>query len=137
MDLIYDTKLSPDSSVVIKPNLCAIKSSETGATTDVRVVEAIINYLKDELDISIISIVESDGTQVLADMAFRLLGYARLSKKLDVKLVNLTKAPSTNQIFPANLVLKKISIPKVMDKANCFISVIFGCHYEPRRSRGS
>jgi hypothetical protein len=35
-----------DSTVAIKPNLCCVKPHETGTTTDPRVVEAIITFLK-------------------------------------------------------------------------------------------
>lgn len=122
-DLIENVKLSPDSVVVIKPNLCAIKPHETGATTDPRVVEGIIEYLKKEFGISDISIVESNGTQVVADMAFRLLGYEKLSKKLNIKLVNLTKSSFSSKFFPLNTFLTEIRIPHVMENANLFVSV--------------
>ena len=32
--------------IIIKPNLCCIKSTETGATTDPLVVETLINSIK-------------------------------------------------------------------------------------------
>lgn len=154
---IDDLKLGSDSTVVIKPNLCCIKSHETGATTDPRVVEAIIRCLKNEFDVTSIHIVESDATQVLADMAFKLLGYERLARKLervriDVKLVNLSKSPLSVKVFPKNAFLKKIKIPKIMDNADFFISVPkikthgerlftstlknqFGCNPDPHKSK--
>ena len=123
IDLFGGLPLSQDSVVVIKPNLCCIKSPETGATTDPRVVEAIINYLKNESGVSEIYIVESDGTQVLADMAFKLLGYERLAKRLNVELVNLSKAPSSFKAIPRNVFLKKVMMPSIIEKADFFISV--------------
>ena len=115
--------LGNDSAVVIKPNLCCIKSPETGATTDVKVVEGLVSYLTDEFGVSDVTIVESDGTQVLADMAFKLLGYEKLSKKLGVKLVNLSSCPSSVKEFPQNAFLKELQVPDVFEKANFFISV--------------
>ena len=123
IDLIGGLNLQRDAVVVIKPNLCCIRSPETGATTDVKVVEGIVNYLRSEFDISDISIVESDGTQVLADMAFKLLGYERLSTKLGVKLVNLSKAPYLVKKFSENALLKEIKVPYVFENADFFISV--------------
>ena len=108
---------------VIKPNLCCIKGPETGATTDPRVVRAIISYLRNNYGISDISIVESDGTQVLADMAFKLLGYAKLSKELNVKLVNLSKAPSSSIFLKDNHFVKKISMPHIIENADHIVSV--------------
>lgn len=120
---VCDLELCADSRVVIKPNLCCIRSHETGATTDPRVVEAIINYLRAEYGIKDISLVESDGTQVLADMAFQLLGYKRLSDRLGVKLLNLSSSPYTIRSFPKNTFLKEIRVPDTIENADCFISV--------------
>jgi len=148
--LIGKLNLQRHSAVVIKPNLCCIKPPETGATTDVKVVEGIVNYLRNEFDISDISIVESDGTQVLADIAFRLLGYEKLSKKLNLNLVNLSKAPFFVKKFPQNAFLKEVKFPEVFEKADFFISVPkikthidcmftcalknqFGCNPDPRK----
>ena len=92
--LLKEPKIRPDDLVIIKPNLCAIKTPETGATTDPIVVEGIIRYLKNDLGVSNIFIVESDGTSVDAYMAFKLLGYEKLSESLNVKLINLTNMSS-------------------------------------------
>jgi uncharacterized protein (DUF362 family) len=144
-------ELERDNVVLIKPNLCCIKSPETGATTDVRVVDGIISYLKSEFGISDISVVESDGAQVLADMAFKLLGYERLSKKLNVKLVNLSKSPSVVRHFPSNIYLKEFRVPTIMENADFIISVpkmkthsdcvltgslknMYGCNPYPRKT---
>jgi uncharacterized protein (DUF362 family) len=116
-------ELSCDDRVVLKPNLCALRTSETGTTTDPALVEAIIRHLREAYGISRVSIVESDGTQVLADMAFKLLGYERLSKRLGVQLVNLSKSSFTTKHFPQNTFLKEIAIPRVMETADFLISV--------------
>jgi len=122
-DTMLDLDLNSDSAVVIKPNLCAIKTPETGTTTDVRVVEAIVVYIKDKFGVSNFSLIESDGTQVLADMAFKLLGYERLSRKYGLKLVNLSKATFSVKEFSTNAFLRKIRIPKVIEDSDFFISV--------------
>jgi uncharacterized protein (DUF362 family) len=121
--LIGDSEFHSNDVVAIKPNLCCIKGPETGATTDLRVVEGIIRYLQKEFQVSDIIIVESDGTQVLADMAFQLLGYESLSKRLNVKLVNLSKAPSFYKVFDGNIFLKKVKYPHILESVNWLISV--------------
>lgn len=121
--LIGNPKFQSTDVVAIKPNLCCIKGPETGATTDPRVVEGIVRYLQEEFQVSDISIVESDGTQVLADMAFKLLGYESLSKRLNVKLVNLSSAPASDKVFDGNVFLKKIRYPHILERANWLISV--------------
>jgi uncharacterized protein (DUF362 family) len=118
-----DIKLDSNSRVLIKPNLCSIKSHETGTTTDPRIVEEIIRFLKNNFDVSDISIVESDGSQVLADLAFELLGYRRLAEKLDVKLVNLSKVSFSIKTFASNAFVKKIKVPQIFQDSTFFISV--------------
>lgn len=154
LDSMGDLKLGSGSIVAIKPNLCCIKSPETGATTNPQVIEGIIACLKNEYDVTSIYIVESDGSQVLADMAFKLLGYERLAKRLNVKLVNLSKSPFSIKVFPENAFLKKIRFPHIMEKAGFFISVPkikthggfgayltsalknqFGCNPNPHKSK--
>jgi len=150
-ELIVPPKICDNDCIIIKPNLSCIKGPETGATTDLKVVEGIIRYLKNEFGVSDIFIIESDGTQVLADMAFKLLGYEKLSKRLKVELINLSKAPFSTKFFPENIFLKKIKIPHVIATADWFISVPkikthtmcsftatlknqFGCNPYPRKS---
>lgn len=120
---VINLQLNSSDMVVIKPNLCTIKSPETGATTDVRVVEPIVNLLREKFGISDISIVESDGEQVLADMAFKLLGFEKLSRRLDVKLVNLSKSPFSIKTFPNNSFLKKVRVPVILEGPRFLISV--------------
>ena len=152
VDAIGGLNLRDDSVVLIKPNLCCIKPPETGATTDVNVVKGLVDYLRNEFRVSDISIIESDGTQVLADMAFKLLGYEKLSKKLGVKLVNLSGCPFSVKEFPRNAFLKSVQVPDVFEKADFFISVPkikthidisftcalknqFGCNPYPRKAK--
>lgn len=122
IDLIGGLNLSRDSNVIIKPNLCCIRPPETGATTDVKVVGAIVTYLQKEHGVSDISIAESDGTQVLADIAFKLLGYERLSKKLNIKLLNFSSIPAVTKTFSSNTYLKEIQVPEAFEAADFFIS---------------
>ena len=122
-DLWTDIKLDSSSAVLIKPNLCSIKSHETGTTTDPKIVEEIITCLKNKFNVSDISLIESDGAQVLADLAFELLGYRKLAKKLNVKLVNLSKVPFSVKTFPKNAFLKEIKVPQLFQDADFFISV--------------
>ena len=147
-----DLNLDPHTRVVIKPNLCCIKSCETGATTDPCVVEGIVRCLQDDYGVVSIFVVESDASQMLADMAFKLLGYEKLSKKMNVTLVNLSKSAYNVKDFPQNAFLKRIKFPRVLDKPCLFISVPkikthgpqsftcvlknqFGCNPNPNKSR--
>jgi uncharacterized protein (DUF362 family) len=89
---------------------------------------------------------------VLADMAFKLLGYEKLSEKHNVKLMNLSKAPFVLKHFPENVFLKKIRYPYFMEKVDFIVSVPkiktwgstsftaalknqFGCNPDARKNR--
>lgn len=79
------------TSVTIKPNLCSLKSSSSGATTDPRIVEAIIKKIRSSSSCKI-SIVETNNSHASADKTFKSLGYMDLEKNYSkVKCVNLSK----------------------------------------------
>lgn len=83
-----DSYVKRDDKVLIKPNLSAIKTWETGATTDPRLAEEIINRLKKVTDNILLG--ESDHSAITAEYAFDKLGYAELAKRYGVTLVNLS-----------------------------------------------
>ena len=77
--------------VSIKPNLCCLKSSFSGATTDSRIVEAIIKRIR-EISSCQINIVETNNSYGTADESFEALGYIDLEKNYSgVRCVNLSK----------------------------------------------
>ena len=117
------SKISTKRDILIKPNLCAIKGPETGATTDPKIVEAIIMYFKYDLNLSNIYIVESDGTQVQANIAFKVLGYKKLLKEYNVKFINLSNLQYKIKEFKNNAYLKKIRIPSIFEDNPYLISV--------------
>lgn len=92
IELIGGFRPAENSRIAIKPNLCsARKPPESGATTRVSVVEAIVDYVNHNVKNCSILVVESDSDRT-ADRAFRLLGYRELEKTYEnVKLVNLSK----------------------------------------------
>jgi uncharacterized protein (DUF362 family) len=111
------------AQIVIKPNLCAPKSPETGVTTDVRVVEALLDYINRKNGNFEISIVESN-TDEKPDKTFRLLGYEELAEKYDnVHLCNLSKEPTVKVYVPQAKVLKWLKVPISLFSMDYFISV--------------
>jgi uncharacterized protein (DUF362 family) len=81
------------TSIAIKPNLCCLKSPEAGATTDPRLVEAVIQRVRRHTDCAI-HIVESNNSHASADTTFATLGYLELAQRYpNVKCVNLSRDP--------------------------------------------
>ncbi len=146
-----DYDFSKVKSVIIKPNLCYYWIASTGETTDGRVVSSIINYLRNKIGQDVdITVAEADASAMKTKFAFDILGYTELSKKSNVKLLNLSEGniadmtakingdnitlPFNQQLLNADLV---INVPKL--KTHNFIGItcglknIFGAIAKPRK----
>jgi len=102
-----------DEKVFIKPNLGTLKKSETGATTDPRVVMGVIDLIQQHTND--ISIIESDSAACDAEIIWSHCGYEELVKKKNVKLINLTKEPT--------LIYMGYRLPKILFKDHILINI--------------
>lgn len=96
--------------ILIKPNYINAKHPSTGITTDGRVVEGVVKFLKSH---GLENLIIGEGSG-FADTfeAFRVAGIDALAKKWNVKLVDLNKDEFI-EVKPANpLALKKVKIAK-------------------------
>jgi len=127
--LIGGLNLKENAKIFIKPNLCCLKSSENGVTTDVKLVEAVIAHIRKQIKNSEIIIVESENSgesgkgRGTADDAFRLLGYNELAEKYDICLCNLNKEPTVKKQIPKGKKLKTLEVPKILLSMDYFISI--------------
>jgi uncharacterized protein (DUF362 family) len=112
--------IEPGSKVVIKPNLCCLSHSGSGATTDPLIVQALLAKLTSEG--CEISIVESDNFERSADEAFSQLGYLELARRYSAKLVNLSKAASS-RVTIGGSVIESMRVADVLLEANHIVSV--------------
>ena len=137
--------------VVIKPNMCYYWDYSTGQTTDPKFVAAVIEIIREKTSSDVnISIVESDASAMKCKHAFKFLGYERIAKQFDVKLVNLSEleaepveAMVRNQSFNFMVpqIIKKadlrINIPKMkymqLSKISCALKNIYGCNPYPKK----
>lgn len=147
LDLI-DYRFNKDlRNVVIKLNACYYWDNSTGQTTDPGFVADLIDIIRDKTQPDVdIALVESDASAMKCKYAFRLLGYEKVARAKNVRLVNLCEdkidpfettcegkpfrcmVPQT--ISHADL---KINLPKIkytMDpiKITCALKNIFGCN---------
>jgi len=154
LDLIEYSLWNETKDVVIKPNLCYYWDYSTGQTTDPKFVAALIDLIREKVSPNTdISIVESDASAMKCKHVFRMLGYEKLAKDYNVKLVNLSEdsceiiqvtagkqsfnLPVAKTILQADF---KINVPKIkytMDpiKLTCALKNIFGCIPFPRKFR--
>jgi len=78
-ELLGAPRFKDDQLVAIKLNLCYFRPYETGATTDPRVLEAVVRYLKTQASGLDIVLVESDATSARVDLLFQWLGFKPVS----------------------------------------------------------
>jgi len=126
IDLVGGFNPKENSRIVIKPNLCtARRRSVDGVTTDVRVVDAIIGYIKERTKNCELTIIESQGERgVSADTTFKFHGYNKLVEKYGVHLCNLNDQPKVEmKVSYEAKRMKTIKFPKILLSMNHFISV--------------
>jgi len=116
-------KLKACQNIVIKPNLCCRKPSQSGATTDVALVRSVVELIREINPLAEISVVESNNFAIKADKAFELHGYNELTNKYpNVKLVNLSKERKYYVEIDGHF-LANLLIPKTLLKMDYFISL--------------
>jgi uncharacterized protein (DUF362 family) len=140
--------------VVIKPNLCYYWDSTTGQTTTPRFVAELIDLLRQQISLAVdIAIVESDASAMRCKYAFRMLGYEKLAKEKNVRLINLTEEPSASTDVACNGNVYNFQIPKIITetdlkiniahikymvdpvKLTCAMKNVFGCNPTPKKFR--
>lgn len=108
--------------ISIKPNLCTLKSSTSGATTDPKIVEALVKKIN-SINHCEIRIVETNNSRASADWSFEYLGFKDLAERYDnVQCVNLSrdhkiKAKMDGEVFSS------ILVPESMIFSDYLISV--------------
>jgi len=102
--------LSTDRPVLIKPNYINDRHPSTGITTDARVIEGVIMYLR-QLGVEEIIVGEGCGHSDTF-RAFRVAGVDALRERWHVELVDLNKDDFVEVSPPDPLALKKVKIAK-------------------------
>jgi uncharacterized protein (DUF362 family) len=105
-----DYILSKPKPILIKPNYINSKPPSTGITTDSRVIEGIIKFLRQHKTKDII-IGEGSGWADTFE-AFKVAGVDAVAERWDVKLVDLNKDKIIEVNPPNPLSIKKIKVAK-------------------------
>jgi uncharacterized protein (DUF362 family) len=105
-----DEALSKEKPILIKPNYINASCPSTGITTDSRVIEGVVKFLKQHKKEEII-IGEGSG---LGDTfeAFHVAGVDNVAEKWNVKLVDFNKDEFIEVSPPNSLALRKVKIAK-------------------------
>jgi len=115
----FTEQLRNNRHVLIKPNLvCVYHDSgfderDYPETTDPRVFEAVVSYIRQYTDR--ISIVESSGKPIPTPVSFRITGYDRIARFYGAKLVPLEQQPVVRYMLPKAEVMKEVYLPEILD----------------------
>jgi uncharacterized protein (DUF362 family) len=116
----------PDASVksvAIKPNLCYYWDSDTGYTTDPRVVAGIIDYVRERCGKDVdIKVVESDASAMQTKYAFPVLGYEKLAKEKGVELFNLSEDVLVEKTVHVNKREISFKVPQLLLNSDLFVN---------------
>jgi uncharacterized protein (DUF362 family) len=117
-----DQLISPDSRVLIKPNLSVALPARTGVTTNPRVVTALIQFVR-EAGAREILVGESAVVGFDAGAIFDALKVRSLFEKAGAKVVNLDQDQPVEVRVPQGEVLKKVKIWRTAYESDVIISV--------------
>ena len=115
-----DFRVKSGDCIVVKPNVVRPVLPIQGITTDSRVVEAIIIYLKDR---GVEDIIIAEGGNPGTDKAFKKLGYKALAKKYKVGLVNLNKDKYKEVHIQNPVALDKVKLANTVLECDGIINV--------------
>lgn len=117
----FTKQLAGNRRVLIKPNLVNVyhnagyKEKDYPETTDPRVFEAVVNYIRNYT--SNIAIMESSGKPFPAAASFVITGYDRIAKYYGTELVPLERQPAVRYMLPKAEVMKEVYIPEIIQQA--------------------
>jgi uncharacterized protein (DUF362 family) len=149
MELIGINKVEAER-VVIKINLCGLRTPETGAITHPLFLDALLKCLRTIFGEKMeIVVVESDATTSLPSLFIKWLGFQEVLNKWNIKFVNLSRADDSIKIKEG--ILKGQKIPDIFNgsyfislaklkthiatKITCVLKNQFGCIPYPRKIR--
>lgn len=113
--------LKNNRPVIIKPNLVSVyhdsgfDERDYPETTDPRVFEAVVRYIKRFTND--ITIAESSGKPMPTPVSFHVAGYDRIAKQYGAKLVALELRPVVRYMLPKAEVMKEVYLPDTLDEA--------------------
>ncbi|MEW6075466.1 MAG: DUF362 domain-containing protein [Candidatus Omnitrophota bacterium] len=112
---------SKDAHILIKPNLNSNMNALTGNTTDLRLLEALLSYLRDQ-GYRVITIGEgtSSGFHREKINIFSRLCIDRVAKRFNAKLLDLNFAPYTHVEFEYG---EKAAVARICTEADFFINL--------------
>jgi uncharacterized protein (DUF362 family) len=111
--------VSSKKKVLIKVNITIIKTAADGVTTDPRMVEGIIEFLKDQ-GVKDIAIAEGGGCDVTK--AYGELGFTEVASRQNVKLIDVNREEGVLKKVPNPYFVSEFWIAESVLEYDCIIS---------------
>lgn len=114
------TVVSPEDKILVKPNCVSPKNPLTGITTDSRVIEGIIEFLRNNgaQDITI-----GEGGNRQTDRAFDVTGIREVALRRGLKLVNFNNDEGVEVEISSAKALHRVSIARTILNSTCIVNV--------------
>ena len=109
-----------EDRILIKPNYVVAKHPSTGVTTDSRIIDGIIEFLR---KLGKNEIVVGEGGAGDTERAFDIVGIKNIVRKHNVKLINLNEDARIIMKVPNPLALHEVGVAKNAVKSTCIINV--------------
>jgi uncharacterized protein (DUF362 family) len=109
-------------SISIKVNLCDYRKAESGATTDPRMLDALMLALEGRYPGADVSILENDASAVEASSLFALLGIGEVAVRRGARLVNVARDTWVTKTVPRPHIFRELEVPQTVERTDLFIN---------------
>ncbi len=121
LDLIDAKKLfSDEDKVLIKPNYVAAKPPSSGITTDSRLVEVLIEFVR---ECGVEDVKVADGGAEDTEKVFDIVEVRDVAIRQGVELVDLNRDRLVKVPIPGALALKEVGVAETVLNSNCIVNV--------------
>lgn len=111
----------PIEKICVKINLCDYRLPSSGATTDYRILGALLKVLRLNFADASIYILENDASGTNADDLFSLLDISETAKRYSCETVNLAKGEWITKKINGRY-FDSIEVPKIIEDCDLFIN---------------
>ncbi len=115
----FNFTVNEGEKVLLKPNLVAPRDSNSGATTDIKILEFLIKEIKESAGIPIIG--EGVGYE-FSSKTFEILGIDPLVKRYEIEFVNFRDCGYRN-IQTDEKIFKQIRLPEILFEVDKVINL--------------
>ena len=115
--------IKPGQSVFIKPNLTAAENPITGGVTDIRLVEAFLQLIREECQPGHMMLGENTGDGGVIGPYFVENGWTDMCQKYDVELVDFEYDEWGDYPLKDSMFLDVVHLPKKVVEADVFVTL--------------